>query len=324
MVLSFRPRDQNQLRQQANGNVGLHVTRQTPHPYSHDLPIGEAKLVAVTARNQVTEFDVLKGGLTDWSRRNPVAYFPDMLKTVKDPAMGCFWCASPNGERLWLYGTTWLFMLDLSQDLPDPQVHGRIGKYDVLNPVENMQRKRIRPYDDMNSPAKRNTGAGDTIRPSDASIGVTQHTLTSGGSGANQALIKTEQVNDFDSGSDDEPRLQPSTVSLMRRKGKAGTHSGFIDGDGHVLINGVGRESSLEPCSGTRNSTSGDAPVSWYTFQYRAILGVVAIGQDDARTRGRYGDSKDAGRNVEVVIVERPMWDVGYPPRFDGGQDWET
>lgn len=324
MVLSFRPHNKNPLRPPVNGNVGLHATRQTPHPYSHDLPIGDARLVAVTARNQLTEFDVLRGGLSDWSRRNPVAYLPDILKSIKDPAMGCFWCAGPNGERLWLYGTTWLFMLDLSQDLPDPQVRGRIGKYEVLNPVENMQRKRSKLHDDMNLRTKRNTGAGDTIHPSDASISVTQHTLRSGGSGSNQQMIEIQQVDYSDSNSDDGLMLQPSNLSVMRRNGKSGTPSGFIDGDGDVLINGAGRDSSPEQCSGTRNSTSNDAPVSWHTFQYRAILGVVAIGEDDAHTRGKHGDEKAAGRNVEVAIVEHPMWDVEYPPRFDGGQEWET
>jgi len=313
--LSFRPRDKIQVRQPANGNVGLHTTRQTRHADSHNLPISDAQMVAVTARNQVVEFDVLQGGLTEWSRRNPVAYYPDMLKSVKDPAMGCFWCAGPNGQRLWLYGTTWLLMLDLSQDLPDAQVHGRIGKYEVLNPVENMQRKRSRPHGGMHSPAKRNTGAGDTIRPSDTSISVTQRTLRSGEGGTNQQLTVVQEVGGSDSSSDDAPSLQPSALSLMRRNANPGTPSGFMDGDGHVLSNGTSR---------TRNSTSGDTPVSWHTFQYRSILGVVIIGEGDTRIRGGNGEGEEVRCNVEVAIVERPMWNVGVPPRFDGGQDWAT
>jgi U3 small nucleolar RNA-associated protein 4 len=323
LVLSFRTRDRKQSPQLTNGNVGLHATRHTPHPYSHNLPKGDAKLVAVTARNQVTEFDVLNGGFSDWSRGNPVAYLPDILKTVKDPAMGSFWGAGPNRERLWLYGATWLFMLDMSQDLPDPQVVGRIGNYEVLNPVENMRKKRRRSRGNINSPAKRNTGAGDTIDASDVSIGVPQSTLTFRGGGADQQLIDMQEVNNRDSDSDDGTRFQPSALALMRRNGKSGTQTS-LDSHKHILANGTVRDSPTEQYSGTRNLASDGAPVSWHTFQYRSILGVVPIGQPGTPTDGKYGGSTGTGRNREVAIVERPMWDVGYPPRFDGGQDWET
>jgi U3 small nucleolar RNA-associated protein 4 len=325
LVLSFRPQDRKQSPQLTNGNVGLHATRHNPHPYSHDLPTGDAKLVAVTATNQVIEFDVLNGGLSDWSRRNPVAYSPNILKTIKDPAMGCFWSAGTDLERVWLYGATWLFMLDMSQDLPDPEVLGRIGHYEVLTPVGNMQRKRRRSNDNMKLPAKRSTGAGDTIDAPDASVSVGQHTLTSRGGGAeNQQSIDVEEVDNPDSDSDSRSRLQPSTLALMRRSGKPGTQTNLFDGHGHVLFNGAVQNFTPEKYFETRNSTADAPPVSWHTFQYRSILGIVPIGQLDPQTDGIYRETMDAGGSLEVAIVERPMWDVGYPPRFDGGQDWEA
>jgi U3 small nucleolar RNA-associated protein 4 len=324
LVLSFRPMDNKQSPQLTNGNVGLHATRHTPHPYSHDLPTGNAKLIVVTATNQVTEFDVLNGGLSDWSRRNPIAYSPDVLKTIKDPAMGSFWGAGSNPDRLWLYGATWLFMLDMSQDLPDPQVLGRIGHYEVLNPVENMQRKRRRSSDNMKLPAKRNTGAGDTIDASDASISVVRHILTSRRSNPDQNWIEKQEVETRRSYSDGESSFQAPTLALMRRNGKSETQTSVLDRPGHVVVNGAIRGSTPEQPSGTRNLASSDALVTWHTYQYRSILGIVPIGQGDSHADGQLGGNTHAGRNVEVAIVERPIWDVGYPPRFDSGQDWEA
>jgi U3 small nucleolar RNA-associated protein 4 len=43
----------------------------------------------------------------------------------------------------------------------------------------------------------------------------------------------------------------------------------------------------------------------WHTFKYRPILGMVAI-------------SGEEGQPPEVVLVERPSWDLDLPPRFVG------
>ena len=45
----------------------------------------------------------------------------------------------------------------------------------------------------------------------------------------------------------------------------------------------------------------------WHTFKYRPILGVVPIAADS-----------DDGSAPEVVLVERPSWDLDLPPRFVG------
>ncbi|EUC47073.1 hypothetical protein COCMIDRAFT_91063 [Bipolaris oryzae ATCC 44560] len=45
----------------------------------------------------------------------------------------------------------------------------------------------------------------------------------------------------------------------------------------------------------------------WHTFKYRPILGIVPIAADS-----------DEGHAPEVVLVERPSWDLDLPPRFVG------
>ncbi|KAH6620037.1 small nucleolar ribonucleoprotein-like protein complex subunit [Boeremia exigua] len=63
--------------------------------------------------------------------------------------------------------------------------------------------------------------------------------------------------------------------------------------------------------------TNGDVPTGgevaeveqkaswWHTFKYRPILGMAAV-------------SSEQGQPLEVVLVERPSWDLDLPPRFVG------
>jgi U3 small nucleolar RNA-associated protein 4 len=322
LVLSFRPRVRKQSPQLTNGNVGLHATRHNPHPHSHDLPIDDAKLVAVTATHQVTEFDIATGGLSEWSRRNPAAYLPPLLKTIKDPAMGCIWDTGDCHERLWLYGATWLFMLDLSRDLPGPQSVGQIGRYEVLDPLEDMQRKRRRSREDTKISVKRNTGAGDTIDPADASTRIGQHSWRSqAGDAKDQQLIAMEEAHVLESDSDSGFTLQQSALALLRRKEKSGTLNGPLDGDGLTVVDAMGQDPTSKQHSGKGEPISNDLPGSWHTFQYRSIFGIVPIGQSHPAHRGK---RTEAGHNLEIAIVERPTPDIDYGPRFDGGQDWKS
>jgi U3 small nucleolar RNA-associated protein 4 len=53
----------------------------------------------------------------------------------------------------------------------------------------------------------------------------------------------------------------------------------------------------------------GDGRPTWFlTLKYRPILGIVPVGQEE-------------GKPVEVVLVERPIWDLNLPPRFEKIQD---
>lgn len=66
--------------------------------------------------------------------------------------------------------------------------------------------------------------------------------------------------------------------------------------------------------------TNGDAPTGgevaeveqkaswWHTFKYRPILGMAPV-------------SSEQGQPLEVVLVERPSWDLDLPPRFVGAHE---
>lgn len=323
--LSFRPQDMSRSPPLTNGNIGLHATRRTPHPYSHELPTDEAKLVAVTANNELTEFDVLKGGLTDWSRRNPAEYLPLTLKEIKDPAMGCFWIAKSGRQRLWLYGATWLFMLDMSRDLPGPQAVGKIGDYEVFSPTKTSGRKRKRSQLDLTTGAKRNTGAGDALHDSDADVGLAQSTLKS-----KDHYAKESQMSDMggsadqNSETDDGLRAHDFALALLRRQKISNGSLTDADSNSSPHINGEMRKSEHDESQTTTGVDSEASPDLWHTFMYRSILGIVPLGLSlyvNDEGQARHVDVLD---NMEVAIVERPMWELEFTPRFDGGQDWDA
>ncbi|PBP27600.1 hypothetical protein BUE80_DR001377 [Diplocarpon rosae] len=89
VVLSFRPGRQSQ--KGLPHSIAPHPTRNTPHPIPHDLPSGEARLLVVTSTSEIFELDVLQGGLSAWSRRNPPTAFPASYRKTLDQAKGAVW-----------------------------------------------------------------------------------------------------------------------------------------------------------------------------------------------------------------------------------------
>jgi U3 small nucleolar RNA-associated protein 4 len=119
LVLTFRPQAKAAADDQVNGNPGVHSTRSNPHAHSHALPQGPHRLFVVTARHQMYELDILAGKLSEWSRRNPTAVLPDDFTKIRDRVVGAVWDTSAQRERIWLYGSTWVFMLNVGQNLDD-------------------------------------------------------------------------------------------------------------------------------------------------------------------------------------------------------------
>ncbi|KKK20782.1 hypothetical protein ARAM_003815 [Aspergillus rambellii] len=110
-LLSFRPPPPTKSKLLTNGNDNVTIMKED-----------EDRLMALTTEHQLVEFEALSGKLSEWSRRNPKAYLPTDFKGVKDRAMGCLWdLTDETKERLWLYGTSWLWMFDLKQDFPSAE-----------------------------------------------------------------------------------------------------------------------------------------------------------------------------------------------------------
>lgn len=73
-------------------------------------------LLAITSSWNLLTFHPLQGSLTPWSRRHGRNALPVPVQELLDQAKGALW----QGSRVWVYGVSFLFMIDTAQDLPKP------------------------------------------------------------------------------------------------------------------------------------------------------------------------------------------------------------
>jgi U3 small nucleolar RNA-associated protein 4 len=281
VLLSFQPTSEASNQPEPNGNPAVHPTRHNPHPHSHELPAVEHKLLLVSAEHQLYLFDVMSGRLSEWSRRNPPSSYPREYRQLDLPAKGCIWDVADSQQRVWLYGEKWLFMFDLTKDFPisDADHAGRKRKRDAL---------------------KKSSGAGDAIPEEEAPITKLRKFQSEEDKAGKQKWI---DVNATDRGTNEEDDDAEENAQPLARLRRSSTQDGqqvngtLPNGQTEELLNGgevgeVEQRKSKEPW--------------WHTFKYRPILGIVLIG----------GENRPHA--PEVVLVERPSWDLDLPPRFVG------
>lgn len=280
LFLSFRPNATNTP--EPNGNPAVHPTRHNPHPHSHDLPQGDYRLLVLSAQHRLYEFDILKGGLTDWSRRNPTSNLPAEFQGVRDRAMGCVWDTSNDRERVWLYGSSWLFMFDLARDFP------------ASEEVAGAERKRKRGAE--RDGRKGTSGAGSRVPQRELpGLGRKMRRTTAGAAAAREWVMLGEGQSPV---SDEESEADAVALSGLRVPGEEET--GGVDGDEGQDVDG---EKAVQAQKEQKN---------WLcAYKYRPILGMVPIG------------GQEDGEALEVVLVERPLWDLELPPRFVGSHEKE-
>ncbi|KAI9715235.1 MAG: hypothetical protein M1812_006045 [Candelaria pacifica] len=318
LLLSFRPSTPTMSPPKANGVTPVHPTRHNPHPHSHDLPSGEDRLFALTCEHHFYEFEVLKGRLSAWSKRNPTSIFPSDFRGLRDRGMGCIWDITEHQERIWLYGSAWLWMFDLSKDLPQPETQAIVGSEVTEDQSGNSKRKRKRHVDDEGGSQKHTSGAGSKI-PDDKVSGLGRKMRKiMGPEEGDQEWISLDAPRESSSAEDEDDLA----LSRLRR----GT-----DSNG-VKINGITDESDNQETSlpnGVDEESKTDrreSPAWWHTYKYRPILGIVPLGGGDVNNETREeGDRAVVERafgGLEVALIERPMWDVDLPPRYQGDQEW--
>lgn len=194
-------------------------------------------LAAVTSTWNVVAFNVLQGALTPWSRRHPRKALPGPIQDLLDLAKGAFW----QGSRLWIYGVSFLFMVDMNQDLPAPE-------RDVGDQVAQLGTKRKR--------TTATSGAGGRMEKE----GLKPQQIRK------YAANKWEDVDvdgaspsgEVDDDSDDDMADAPESelTQLRSATGDGGAESGAADGE-----NGKKKW--------------------WITYKYRPVLGVVPLGGED-------------------------------------------
>ncbi|RDA86203.1 hypothetical protein CP532_3470 [Ophiocordyceps camponoti-leonardi (nom. inval.)] len=135
-------------------------------------------LAAVTSLWHVLTFHPRQGSLTSWSRRHPRSVLPGKIRDIRDLPKGILW----RGSRMWVYGVSFLLMLDLSQDLK---------VIDESRLAQGKKRKRAGPE----------SGAGSI----NEAEGLTPHKIRKYGRGGQHVEVMTGRgPQDDESDSDDE------------------------------------------------------------------------------------------------------------------------
>lgn len=321
LVFTFRPSSLPPPNTSMNGTIAPHPTRHTPHPHSHDLPHGEDRLLILTAENQMYEFNVLAGKLSDWSRRNPTKSLPKDFRDLRDRAMGAVWDVLGENERVWIHGANWLWMFDLSRDMPAIEAKDAVPGLKGNGAVAQLKRKRGSDVDE-NVSAKRSrhdTGAGSKIPDSKLEFGIgrkIRKIKSAEGDGQSISIIREPSP----SSDEEDEESNPGNESQLMKLKRSGSHTE----DDEDLENGNGGDNTSNEDRRIAKRAPNEKPPYWHTFKYRPILGMVPLGGDtDDEGDGDGDDDKATAPGLEVALVERPLWDVELAPTFHGNQEWD-
>ena len=286
------------------------ATRDNPHPSSQNIFVQDDRLVVLTAQHQIYEFEMLKGRLSAWSRRNPSSCLPLEFRSWRDRAKGCVWDVRQNQNRIWVYGSAWLCMFDLSQDFcsDDPAVS-------TEEPKTKQRRKRKRDLEDATDLLRSSvSGAGSKIPESRLSVSLGRKMRRIDGEDVGRAT-----VTNLDRSSDRHPETEEASAEawelVKSRRGLVDTVRSHED---------EGTDMHEEEAVALADEVTVGAPKSgtafWSTLRYRSVLGIAQIGGDGGHTSSTPMVSPESDQllPLQVAIVERPLWDVELPPLFGG------
>lgn len=240
-------------------------------------------LLAVTNASRVYTFHPLTGSLTKWSRRNTAWKLPEEIRATRDLIKGVVW----QGSRIWFYGVSFLFMLDISVDYAEEET----GTH------EKRSRKRKRGAD---SGAGSKMEAGHALAPTHVRMSVGEDGKK--GQWVDVALVDADAPTNGTAGDEDEEDEDE-------------------DMDGGELQKLRDREVQAQADERT-TAEEGQHRKWWHTYKYRPILGVVPLeAGDKEHMNGTHHSKKGKGAAsvpppLEVALVERPKWDVDMPARY--------
>ncbi|OHF01129.1 U3 small nucleolar RNA-associated protein [Colletotrichum orchidophilum] len=258
-------------------------------------------LVAVTTAWHILAFHPVAGALTSWSRRNPISRLPTTIRDTRDLAKGLLW----QGSRIWIYGVSFLFMLDLSQDLGIPT--GSTDPETALVPHQAGTKRKRRGGPESGAGARMDVGA---IVPHQVDRFVGSKAGKEWQDDIEKNAPKDEDAMDVDGDSADDNDEEEE---------EEGHNASDSEGGELAALRNRNRETQTE--AGAEGKTRW-----WYTYKYRPILGIAPLssgaagGAGAGAGAGADGDETDA---LEAVLVERPIWEVDLPARYFGAKEWE-
>ncbi|KAK1755019.1 quinon protein alcohol dehydrogenase-like superfamily [Echria macrotheca] len=247
-----------------------------PKPQQDD----EYTLVVVTTAKDVLMFNPLSGALSEWSRRNPSSRLPEQFRGTRDHVKGIVW----QGTRAWIYGVSFVFMFDLSQDLPE--------EID-LKAKKKSGTKRKRDGTEA--------GAGGKINK-EPTLAPQEIKAATGPDGSEWADVEMADADDQKS---------------------VGASSGFEDdddddSDGEELQ----RLREEQATNGEDAGKEAARAKWWHTYQYRPILGIVPL-WSELPPKSMKRQLEGIIPPLEVALVERPEWELDLPPRYFASGEYE-
>ena len=284
-------------------------------------------LFVLTSAHTLHEFDVKQGTLTEWSKRNPSENLPQNFKKNMDRASGMnFMVDKEKGLRLWLWGASWVWMfnidrdlvLDITKSLPHPT-----GKEDnSMSSTLGTKRKRLEQITETSKVFM--SGAGSRIPVANENERVRTHGRDSKlkAQNVNPIPLSVDQESDNDATEDflldvvhseKAPNFSSLSIvnTLVNENGDDEDNTmDLTSDDNDAEMNNNALESmGTALTKGIKNmKRKQKEKLSWSTNKYRPLMAFLPIGNS---TDGR----------TEMVIVERPLYDIALPPRFEDKRD---
>ncbi|KAI5467556.1 WD40-repeat-containing domain protein [Mariannaea sp. PMI_226] len=176
--------------------------------FSDDVPqagddVNDYTLLAITSSWDLLAFHPLQGSLTPWSRRHPRKALPAPVQDLLELAKGVVW----QGSRAWIYGASFLLMIDLNQDLPKVTPESDSSETQMK---QGTKRKRTGP----------NSGAGGRMEHGSlAPSHVQKHTA-----GEWEDVDMEEAPRPEDANSDDEMAENDGELAQLRKTNEASSN----------------------------------------------------------------------------------------------------
>ena len=313
-------------------HVANNLTHQKPHRVSHRESVGEDRLFVLTGNHQIYEFSVLSGKLSDWSRRNPPTSLPFGFRKIMERAKGSIWDTGRGRERIWVYGCSWLGIFDLSTDFratfrTENKAPGNHDDAIQENGTRGFKRKWT--TDDMKEIQEGGThsaGPGGRILDSELSIGIGRKFRKANGpepDRGHRISGRGGPAPDLERGDDQADHDSSMNFLSSDSDRKAWTDRHAAGGLQPVESE---RRDDIDDTQPARRPTPFRYCPFWATSKYRDILGIVPLDDADGAREGRGGASSagdESPEGVEVVLIERPIWEVDLPPVYQGSQEWD-
>jgi U3 small nucleolar RNA-associated protein 4 len=265
------------------------------------------RLLVLTSRHQLTEYEALRGKFSDWSQKNPKSHLPEDFIGLKDRAIGgvCGLFGQAQMPKLLLYGPSWMWMFDLTLDYPAPTNNNDQNSQN--NTTGGAQKRKRLAEEDEHERRKYNSGAGDLIPTSQARVTLGTKVRKIDTKQEKEAIINAEKhrqhgnksVKTDDEYDDDDEEEDDDDED--------NTNPFFLNGEPDFAH--LRREDKEED---SKTAEENKSPIFWHSYRFRDILGVLPIGSGHDAVEG----NKKKDTVVELAIVERPLWDMELGERY--------